>query len=156
METIEYTLHRLTYVIFRLEVNRLHCFITVYVIMYVLVLLFVLCGLFYEAICFMSYLVSFCSCVFFSVLLALRLPCLGKRELILVPVVRFFDLCLFGFVGFLFLLVSGKSCGCECGTPWTFLLPFITVMLNRWVIRPLCEPYNVSLYMPLEGCASRL
>ena len=30
----------------------------------VLVLLFLLCGLFYEAICFMSYLVSFCSCVF--------------------------------------------------------------------------------------------
>ena len=25
-----------------------------------------LCGLFYEAICFMSYLVSFCSCVFQS------------------------------------------------------------------------------------------
>ena len=25
--------------------------------------------------------------------------------------VRLFDLCLFGFVGFLFLLVSGKGCG---------------------------------------------
>ena len=46
----------------------------------------------------------------FSVLLALRLPCLGKRELILVFFVRLFDLCLFGFVGFLFLLVSGKGC----------------------------------------------
>ena len=47
----------------------------------------------------------------FSVLLALRLPRLGKRELILVLFVRLFDLCLFGFVGFLFLLVSGKGCG---------------------------------------------
>ena len=47
----------------------------------------------------------------FSVLLALRLPCLGKRELILVLFVRFFDLCLFGFVGFLFLWVSGEGCG---------------------------------------------
>ena len=56
----------------------------------------------------------------FSVLLALRLLRLGKRELILVLFVRLFDLCLFGFVGFLFLLVSGK--GCDCGTPWTFLL----------------------------------
>ena len=46
----------------------------------------------------------------FSVLLALRLPRLGKRELILVLFVRLFDLCLFGFVGFLFLLVSGKGC----------------------------------------------
>ena len=47
----------------------------------------------------------------FSVLLALRLPRLGKRELILVLFVRLFDLCLFGFVGFLFLLVSEKGCG---------------------------------------------
>ena len=39
----------------------------------------------------------------FSVLLELRLPRLGKRELILVLFVRLFDLCLFGFVGFLFL-----------------------------------------------------
>ena len=37
----------------------------------------------------------------FLVLLALRLPRLGKRELILVLFVRLFDLCLFGFVGFL-------------------------------------------------------
>ena len=47
----------------------------------------------------------------FSVLLALRLPRLGKRELTLVLFVRLFDLCLFGFVGFLFLVVSGKGCG---------------------------------------------
>ena len=47
----------------------------------------------------------------FSVPLALRLPRLGKRELILVLFVRLFDLCLFGFVGCLFLLVSGKDCG---------------------------------------------
>ena len=47
----------------------------------------------------------------FSVFLALRLPRLGKRELILVLFVRLSDLCLFGFVGFLFLLVSGKGCG---------------------------------------------
>ena len=47
----------------------------------------------------------------FSVLLALRLPRFGKRELILVLFVRLFDLCLFGFVDFLFLFVSGKGCG---------------------------------------------
>ena len=47
----------------------------------------------------------------FSVLLILRLPRLGKRELILVLFVLLFDLCLFGFVGFLFLLGSGKGCG---------------------------------------------
>ena len=47
----------------------------------------------------------------FSVLLALRLSRLGKRELILVLFVRLFDLCLFGFVGFLFILESWKGCG---------------------------------------------
>ena len=47
----------------------------------------------------------------FSVHLPLRLPRLGKRGLILVLFVRLFDLCLFGFVCFLFLLVSGKGCG---------------------------------------------
>ena len=45
------------------------------------------------------YLVQFCSCVF-SVLLALRLPRLGKRELILVLFVCLIDLCLFGFCRF--------------------------------------------------------
>ena len=47
----------------------------------------------------------------FSVLLAYLLPPLGKRELVLVLFVRLFDLSLFGFVCFLFLLVSGKGCG---------------------------------------------
>ena len=46
----------------------------------------------------------------FSVLLVLRLPRFGKRELILLLFVRLFDLCLFGFVGFLFLLGSGNGC----------------------------------------------
>ena len=51
----------------------------------------------------------------FSVLLVLRLPRLGKRELILVLFVRLFGLCLFRFVGFLFLL--GRAAVCDCGTP---------------------------------------
>ena len=60
----------------------------------------------------------------FSVLLVLRLPRLGKRKLILVLFVCLFDLCLFGFVGFLFLLGLGRAAVCDCGTSWTFLLPF--------------------------------
>ena len=81
-------------------------------------LLFILRGdLFYVLPCVILFLC-------FSVLLALRLPRLGKRELILVLSVRLFDLCLFG------LLVSssswclGRAAVCDCGTPWTFLLPF--------------------------------
>ena len=64
----------------------------------------------------------------FSVLLALRLPRFGKGELTFVLFERLFDLRLFGFVCFLFLLVSGKGCGLRS---WhspdfslTFLLPY--------------------------------
>ena len=61
----------------------------------------------------MSYLVILFLC--FSVLLALQLPRLGKRGLILVLYVRLFDFRLFFFffffVCFLFLLVSEKGCG---------------------------------------------
>ena len=61
----------------------------------------------------------------FSVLLVLRLPRLGKRELILVLFVRLFGLCLFRFVGFLFFSWGlGRAAVCDCGTPWTFLLPY--------------------------------
>ena len=59
----------------------------------------------------------------FSVLLALRLPHLRKRELILVSYVC--SIC-----AYLDLSVSssswclGRAAVCDCGTPWTFLLPF--------------------------------
>ena len=75
----------------------------------VFVLLFIACGLFYDSTCFI--LPCFILFMCFSVLLALRLTRLGKRELILVLFVRLFDLRLFGFVCFLFLLVSGKGSG---------------------------------------------
>ena len=68
----------------------------------------------------------------FLVLLELRLPRLGKRELILVLFVRLFDLCLFGFVGFLFLLVSGKDCGLWLWHSLDFLLPiFLHITKTR-------------------------
>ena len=60
----------------------------------------------------------------FSVLLVLRLPRLGKGELILVLFVRLFDLCLFGFVVVSSSWGLGMAAVCNRGTPWTFLLPF--------------------------------
>ena len=106
----------------------------------VLVLLFVTLwyilrgGLFYVLPCVILFLC-------FSVLLALRLPRFGKRALILVLFVRLFDLCLFLFVGFLFLLVSGKAAVCDCGTPWTFLLPFFhnPLRINHKLCSMNCE-----------------
>ena len=69
----------------------------------------------------------------FSVLLVLRSPRLGKRELILVLFVRLFDLCLFGFVGFLFLLGSGKGCGLLLWHSLDFSLTFFgNSFQKRW------------------------
>ena len=63
----------------------------------------------------------------FSVLLVLRLPRLGKRELILVL------LYVCSVCACLDLSVSsssldlGRAAVCDCGTPWTFLLPFLQI-----------------------------
>ena len=62
----------------------------------------------------------------FPVLLALWLPRLGKRELILVLFECLFDLCLFGFVGFPLLLVSGKGGGLWLWHSLDFSLTFFS------------------------------
>ena len=65
--------------------------------------------------------------LYFSVLLVLRLPRLGKRELILVLFVHLFGLCLFRFVGFLFLLGTGKGCGLWLWHSLDFSLTFFEI-----------------------------
>ena len=69
-------------------------------------------------------------CLYFSVLLVLRLPCLGKRELILRLFVRLFGLCLFRFVGFLFLLGSEKGCGLWLWHSRDFSLTFFYITVK--------------------------
>ena len=91
--------------VFSLEYCFLYGFSIPVLVLLFVALWFILRGdLFYVLPCVILFLC-------FSVLLALGLPRLGKRELILVLFVRLFDLCMFGFVGFLFLLVFGKGCG---------------------------------------------
>ena len=81
-----------------------------------------LCGLFYEAIYFKSCPVLFYSCIFSF--LALRLPRLGKRELNLVLFVRFsICVCLVLSVSSSSLCLK-RAAACDCGTPWSCLLPF--------------------------------
>ena len=80
----------------------------------------------------------------FSVLLVLRLPRLGKRELILVLFVRLFGLCLFRFVGFLFLLGSGKGCGLWLWHSLDFSLTFYSALLPSQVILPSGDVIAVS------------
>ena len=90
--------------------------------------------LFFVALCFFlrgDFLHVFpCVILFwsFSVLLVLRLPRLGKRELILVLSVRLFGLCLFRFVCFLFLLGSGKGCGLWLWHSLDFSLTFFGIL----------------------------
>ena len=83
------------------SIDRSKAVVPVLVLLFVALWFILLGDLFYVLPC-----VSLC----FSVLLALRLPRLGKRELVLVLFVCLFELLLFGFVCFLFLLVSGKGC----------------------------------------------
>ena len=58
----------------------------------------------------MSYHVSFCSCVFFSPF-SIAITSLGEERASLSAFRTFVRFVLVGFVGFLFLLVSGKGCG---------------------------------------------
>ena len=96
----------------------------------------------------------------FSVLLALRLPRLGKRELILVflyvcSICACLDLTVFSSSWCL-----GRAAVCDCGTPWTFLLPFFgydfiygklllqfpSVQVETWwTIRPCCGTVLIIL-----------
>ena len=92
-----------SYLLYFYTIDRSKAVVPVLVLLFV-ALRFILRGdLFYVLPCVILFLC-------FIVLLALQLPRLGKRELILVLFVRLLDLRLFGFVCFLFLLVSGKGC----------------------------------------------
>ena len=81
----------------------------------------------------------------FPVLLVLQLPRLGKRELILVLFICLFDLCLLGLVGFSSSWGLGRAAVSDCGTPWTFLLPFLlniaSEYLNKSAIKFILKNY---------------
>ena len=88
----------------------------------------------------------------FSVLLVLRLPRLGKRELISVLFVRLFDLCLFVFVGFLFLLGSGKGRNLWLWHSLDFSLTFFfTGVYIIFLISAQNINYGYSLEPPRRG-----
>ena len=112
----------------------------------------------------------------FSVLLALRLPrlcecvcvegggggggggrgrgggsvCVCGGGLVLMLFMRLFGLCLFGFVGFLFLflLVSRRAAVCDCGTPWTFLFLFFCKSLS--LVWPVLHIFEYAALLDTE------
>ena len=59
--------------------------------------------------------------------------------------VRLFDLCLFGLVGFLFLLGLGRAAVCDCGTPWTFLLTLFLPESTIYEIPAYLNPFRAKL-----------
>ena len=83
--------------------DRSKAVVSMLVLLFVALWLILRGDLFYVLPCVITFLC-------FSVVLALRLLRLGKRGLILVLFVPLFDLCLFDFTCFLFILVSGKGC----------------------------------------------
>ena len=97
-----------------------------------------LCGLSYEAICFMSYLVLFCSC-FFSPF-SIAITSLGEESLS--ASVLF---CVCSICECLVLLISsstwclGRAAVCDCGFPWTFLLPLF------FMTQVVCYFYQTSV-----------
>ena len=76
----------------------------------VLVLLFVALWVILRGDLFYVLPCVFCSCVFFSSF-SIAITSLGEERANLSAFRTLFDLCLFGFVGFLFLSGSGKGCG---------------------------------------------
>ena len=93
----------------------------------------------------MAYLVLSCSCVFSP--FSIAITSLGEERANLCV---FRTLCLFGFVGFLFLLVSGKGCGLCLWHSLDFSLTFFFAMslaLNFVKISPryLMIGYNINV-----------
>ena len=68
--------------------------------------------------------------VFFSPF-STAITSLGDERANLNVFVRLFDSCLFRFVGFLFLLCLERAAVCDCGTPWTFLFPFLNGSISE-------------------------
>ena len=109
--------------------NRSEAVVPVLVLLFVALWFILRCDLFYVLPCVILFLC-------FSVLLALRLPLLGKRELILVLFVRLFDLCCLVLSASTSSWCLGRAAVSDCGIPWTFLLPlfgFETMLSNGTV-----------------------
>ena len=90
-----------------------------------------------------------------SVFLALRLPRLEKRELILVHFVRLFDLCLFGFVGFLFRISKLRDILSKYREPRSFtwkqnsklILDYVEEYARRWAKKEDVEVDTLSEWL---------
>ena len=94
----------------------------------VLVLLFVALWVILRGDLFYVLPCVFCSCVFFSSF-SIAITSLGEERANLSAFRTLFDLCLFGFVGFLFLSGSGKGCGLWLWHSLDFSLTFFWKMV---------------------------
>ena len=98
-----------------------------------------LCGLFCESVCFVSYLVLFVLVFFspFSIVITLlgeeRANLSAFRAFVRFALICF---CLFPVQSFWCL---GRAAVCDCCIPWTFLLPFFYYSTKKFVLNiPFC------------------
>ena len=82
-----------------------------------------LCDLFYEAICSKPCLVLFCSCVFSHFTIAITSLGEERANLSAFSYVCSICACLVLSVSSFYWCLGRTA---DCGTPWTFLLPFLT------------------------------
>ena len=68
---------------------------------------------------------------------------LREKELFLVLFLRLFDLRLFGFVCFLFLLVSGKGCGLLLWLSLDFSLTFLLLYFHSFEVKNVYWPVYI-------------
>ena len=68
--------------------------------------------------------------VFFSPF-SIAITSLGEERANLSAFRTFVRFVLVWVVGFLFLLGSGRAAVCDCGTSWTFLLPFVFRLISK-------------------------
>ena len=102
--------------------DRSKAVVQVFVLLFVALWLILRGDLFYVLPCVILFLC-------FSVLLTLRSLRFEKRKLIIVLFVHLFDLRLFGFVCFLFLLVSEEGCGLWLWLSLDFSRTFLCLVL---------------------------
>ena len=110
----------------------------------VLVLLFI--ALWYILLGDLSYVLP-CIILFLCFSVLLEITSLGEERANLSAFLCLFDLCLFGFVCFPILLVSGEGCGCDCALPGLFSYLFFVILVHTIMVTKVYGALFMGLYI---------
>ena len=103
-------------------------------------------------VCFMPYLVSFCSCVFrpFSI----AITSLGEVRANLSAFRMFNRFVLVGICRFLLPRYLGRAAICDCGTPRTFLVPFFYTLIMLSSTPSIAKSFSAEAITSLHSLKS--